>query len=148
MQCYKEGKYDGRYNGERLGFSARVDYYIERHELIVRQIDEYYKEKGEPEFTYKKTFNFFGGNEVHTLHNRGKEKVERNRIRNKLEVALTNSIKNLRKKKYINDLPVVDKPKDKYLPDEELWIGFQGWRWRGIWLTKEGIGIVESLIIK
>lgn len=135
LQCYNEGKYDRRYDDRKSGSFAKVDYYIQRHELIVRQIEKYYKEYGEPEFTYEKTSNFFGdGDEVYTLHDQKKEKEGRNRIRNKLEVALTNSIKNLRKKGYIVPWPT------EWTPEY--------WRWQGIWLTDKGVEVVEGLIIK
>ena len=145
LQCYNEGKYDGKYDNRESGSFAKVDYYIQRHELIVRQIDEYYKEYGKPEFTYQETVEWLD-NEVLILHDQKKEKEAKNRIRNKLEVALTNSIKNLRKKGYITDLPIVEYPTEK-LPPGEIWIGFQSWRWQGIWLTNKGIELAKNLII-
>lgn len=132
-KCYEDGKYGGRYDHHTDGgkSSPRVDYYLYRRDLIAKRISEYYKEYGEPDFI-KERVKMWG--KMIDIHDREKEKLERNRVRNKLEVSTHNSIKTLRDKGYI-----VTPPNELHY--DEIW------RWQGIWLTKEGIELVEGLII-
>lgn len=115
--CYNQGKYNEEYANvvNAHNFPVGIDYFAYRDDLRRECSQGYYKNSNKLKYAT--------------------DKEERNHIRNKLEVATHNSIKNLRKKGYIAELPAFG---------HHL---IENWMWRGFWLTKKGVELVEKVLL-